>query len=94
MGRCKIAAWLKPSGKSAAARRSRAAVAVRGLAQGNNASFAWAQVLDNALYHSIRAGCIPALEDDQYLLIALNEVPLQFDQLHLKLAQTFFVGPF
>src|ERR1035437_252919 len=72
----------------------RATVTVRGLAEGDNASFARAQMLDNALDRAIFAGCIPTLQDDQYLVIAFDEVPLQLDQFDLELVEAVPVGLF
>jgi hypothetical protein len=40
-------------------------------------------VLDDALDRTILTGGIAALEDNQYLFVAFDDVPLQFDQLHL-----------
>ena len=54
-------------------------VPIRGFAEGDNAGFAWAQMLDNALDRAIFAGRIPALQDDQNLVIAFDEVALQLD---------------
>ena len=43
-------------------------------------------MLDNTLDRAVLAGGIPALQDDQNLVIALDEVPLQFDQFDLQFA--------
>lgn len=72
----------------------RGTVAVRRFAQRNDASFSRTQVADNPLDHAVLAGCIAALKDDQYLVIAFDEVPLQLDQLNLEQVQTLLVGLF
>ena len=72
----------------------RRTVPVRGFAEGDNAGFAWTQVLDNALDRAVLAGRIPALQDDQDLVIAFDEVPLQLDQFDLEFAQAVLVGSF
>ncbi|MNZ96418.1 hypothetical protein D3C78_1156100 [compost metagenome] len=68
--------------------------AVGGFAEGDDAGFARAQVLDDALDRAVLAGRVAALEDDQDLVVALDEVPLQLDQFDLQFVQGLLVGPF
>jgi hypothetical protein len=51
-------------------------------------------MLDNALDCAIFSGRIPAFQDDQYLVIAFDEVSLQLDQFALELSQTVLIGLF
>ena len=51
-------------------------------------------MLDNTLDRTVLARSIPALQNDQNLVIAFDEVTLQLDQFDLKFAQSFFVGLF
>src|SRR5450756_2531879 len=72
----------------------RCTVPVRGFAKSDDAGLAWTQMLDNALDRAVLAGRIPALQDDQDLVIAFDEVPLQLDQFDLEFAQAVLVGLF
>jgi len=51
-------------------------------------------VLDNALDRAVLAGRIPALQDDQYLVIAVDEMSLQLNQFALELVQVMLVVSF
>lgn len=42
-------------------------------------------MLDNALDRAVLARRIPALQDDQDLVVAFDEVPLQLDEVDLEL---------
>src|SRR3979490_533738 len=60
---------------------------VTGLAGGHDPHFARTQVRGDALYGAVLAGGVPAFEDHQHLAAALNDVPVQLDQLDLQAAQ-------
>ena len=49
-------------------------------------------MLDNTFDRAVLARSIPALHDDQDLVIAFDEVTLQLDQFDLEFAQSFLVS--
>ena len=49
-------------------------------------------MLDDALDRSIFAGRIPTFQDDQYPVIAFDEVPLQLDMSDPEHAQGVLIG--
>ena len=51
-------------------------------------------MLDNTFDRAVLARSIPALQDDQDLIVAFDEVALQLDQFYLEFAQSFLVGFF
>ena len=51
-------------------------------------------MLDDAFDRAVLARSIPALQDDQDLVIAFDEMALQLDQFDLEFAQALLVGFF
>ena len=60
---------------------------VRWFSERDDASFAWAQMLDDALDRAIFSGGIPALEDNQDPVLVFDDVPLDLDELDLQVVQ-------
>ena len=49
-------------------------------------------MLNDTFDRAILSGRIPAFKDDQDLVAALDKVPLQLDQLNLKLTKILFIS--
>ena len=72
----------------------RCPVTIGGFAKGDHPGLAWAQMLDNAFDRAVLPRCVPTLQDDQNLVVALDEVPLQLDQFDLELVQGVLIDLF
>ena len=60
-------------------------VPVGGLAKGDDTGLTWTQMLDNPFDCPVLAGCISPFQNNQDLVVAFDEVPLQLDEVDLEL---------
>ena len=60
---------------------------VRWFSERDDASFAWAQMLDDALDRAVLSSSILALENDQDPVAVLDDVPLDLNEFNLQVVQ-------